>query len=102
MIRIAYMTGQPEDEAVYTFATTAAGEEWNFSVGDLKSVIYHINNDGNAGPPRVPHYRRWLSTVRNFIVYWGVDLVPNDIRRAVNDVEKNLDLPLTVWDVRRE
>jgi len=102
MISILYSTGQPEDEAVYAFATAADGEEWNFSVGDIKSIIYSINNDGKAGPPRVPHYRRWLSTVRTFIVYWGVDLVPNDIRRAVNSVEENLDLPLTVWDVRRE
>jgi len=101
MISILYTTGQPEDEAVYVFATAADGAEWNFSVGDIKSIIYSINDDGKAGPPRVPHYRRWLATVRTFIAYWGVDLVPNDIRRSVNDVERNLELPLTVWDVRR-
>jgi len=102
MIRIAYMTGQPEDEAEYTFASTDAYEEWSFSVGDIKSRIYHINNDGRAGAPRVPHYRRWLAIVNTFVVLWGVDRVPNDIRRAVNDVEGNLGLSLTVWDDRRD
>jgi len=97
MVSILYTNGQPEDEAVYVFATAADGAEWNFSVGDIKSSIYAINDDGKAGPPRVPHYRRWLATVRTFIAHWGVDLVPNDIRRSVNDVERNLELPLTVW-----
>jgi len=40
--------------------------------------------------------------VNSFVVLWGVDRTPNDIRRAVNDVEDNIGLPLTVWDDRRD
>jgi len=100
MIRISHMTRQPEDEAVYTFASSDSYGEWSLGVGDIKRRIYSINNDGRAGAPRVPHCRRWLAIVSAFVVVWGVDRVPNDIRRAVNDVEGNLGLPLTVWDDR--
>jgi len=98
MVRIAYMTGQPEDEAVYSFATSEAYGDWSFGVSTIKGCIQSINNDGHAEAPRVPHYRAWLALVNAFVLLWGVDLVPNDIRRAVNDVEGNIGLPLTVWD----
>jgi len=51
MVRIAYMTGLPEDEAVYSFATSDEYGEWSLGVGDIKSRIRSINNDGRAGPP---------------------------------------------------
>jgi len=80
MIRIAYMTGQPEDEAEYMFDSSDSYGEWSLGVGDIKSRIYYINNDGRAGAPHVPHYRRWMAIVGAFVVVWGVDRVPNDIR----------------------
>jgi len=102
MVRIAYMTGLPQDEAVYSFASSDEYGEWSLGVGDIKSRIRAINNDGRAGPPRVRHYKRWLVIVNAFVALWGVDRTPNDIRRAVNDVEDNIGVPLTVWDDRRD
>jgi len=101
MVFITCMTGQPEDEVVYAFATSEDYGDWSFGVSTIKCRILSINNDGNAGAPRVPHYRTWLALVDAFVLMWGVDLVPLDIRRAVNDVEGNIGVPLTVWDDSR-
>ena len=40
---------------------------------------------------------RFLPNVRNFIERWGALMVPQDIRSAVNDIEQNVGVPLTIW-----
>ena len=43
----------------------------------------------------------WLPMVHKIAKRWGKDLVPYDIRFAVNDVELNLQMPLTKWPERK-
>lgn len=39
----------------------------------------------------------WLERVRAFIDRWGASMVPTDVRAAVNDVERNVNVPVTEW-----
>jgi len=101
MFLITYMTGQPEDEVVYSFATSEDYGVRSHGVSAIKGRIFSINNDRNAGAARVPKYQTWLAIVDAFVLLWGVDLVRPDIRRSVNDVEVNIGVPVTVWEDRR-
>jgi hypothetical protein len=79
------------------FPDAAAGEAWHCDVDGLKSLIADINDDGHAGAPRVPKYRQWLELVKVFVHKWGEPLLPRDIKEAVNELERSIGQPLTVW-----
>ena len=40
---------------------------------------------------------QWIPLVDHFISQWSETLVPIDIRQAVDDVRKNVDLPKIAW-----
>ena len=40
---------------------------------------------------------QWLPLSNNFIVRYGKELVPHDIRSAINDVRRNVDLHTLTW-----
>ena len=81
----------------YRFLNLAVQVRWVGHVGRIKAEIEDINNDGNAGAPRVPKYHFWLLSVYDFIEEWGEAHLPPDIKHAVNDVQENLGLPAHVW-----
>jgi len=51
MIRISYMTGQPEDEAVYSFASSDAYGEWSLGVGASRVAFILSTTMGALVPP---------------------------------------------------
>jgi hypothetical protein len=79
------------------FPDVVTGGFWHGDVTGLKNLIEDINNDGHAGAPRVPKYRKWLELVNVFVQKWGERLLPRDIKEAVNSVERGIGKPLTVW-----
>ena len=79
------------------FPDFATGGAWHCDVDGLRSLIEEINDDGHAGAPRVPKYRKWLELVNVFVQKWGERLLPRDIKEAVNSVERGIGKPLTVW-----
>ena len=40
----------------------------------------------------------WVPMVRRFVEKWGVDKVMNDVRHALNDVERNLEIDVTTFN----
>jgi len=96
MVLITYSTG--EHEVTYSFANSALYEVWVRGVSAIKTRIVTINNDRNAGPARVPSYEGWLELVRDFVQVWGDQLLPPDIKCAVNMVENGIQVPTTVWE----
>lgn len=65
---------------------------------NIKYFIAAINDDGNAGPARVPRYHQWLSFVYAFVQRNGQALLPPDIKFAVNDVEDHIGVQRTLWE----
>mmetsp|Transcript_6560 Transcript_6560/g.16593 ORF Transcript_6560/g.16593 Transcript_6560/m.16593 type:complete len:124 (+) Transcript_6560:155-526(+) len=73
----AYTTGATC--VVYDFQSEDEYADWS---SRIKELISRINDDGAAGAPRVPKYRRWLHAVDMFRVRFGYDKVPADIEAA--------------------
>ena len=94
---VLYQTGVRRHRRTCRFPNSTMADEWIEDVVRVKDTIEDINNDGNAGEARVPHYRNWLNLVDNFIIQWGRVMVPLDVREAVNDVEGQINHPLTRW-----
>lgn len=92
---IVYSTGATMER--FSFTDEDHYYRWAAAIESIKSHIAAINNDGNAGVARVPHYENWLNTVRAFVRDWGVDFLPHDIKAAVNDVEDGIGMERTVW-----
>jgi len=96
MYNFLYTTG--EHMVTYSFVNSALCDVWFSGVRDIKSLIKDIDDDGHAGLPRVPKYRRWLALVNAFVQEWGEKLLPPDIKRSVNEVEAGIGEPATIWE----
>lgn len=66
---------------------------WQASVMNIKHSIADLDP---AGGDELFH--RWLAQVGNHINEWGKEYVPADVRNAVNDVERNINVPVTNWE----
>jgi len=93
-----FMYATCEHTVTYSFVDSALCNVWFSEVLDLQSVIEEINDDGHAGPPRVPKYQGWLELVNAFVQKWGEKFLPPDVKISVNDVEGNIGVPVTVWE----
>lgn len=82
-----------------SFTSPAHHWQWAAEVQEIKDRIALINNDGDPGAPRVPRYNAWILYVKNFVRrYGGEGLLPPDIKHAMNDVEINIGVQVTVWE----
>ena len=80
-----------------TFPTKQEYHRWNDGVRAIKQRIEAVNNDDNDDSGRVPQYRAWLDLVGQFVVLWGENFLPPDIKDAVNGVEGAIGVQPTVW-----
>ena len=62
-----------------------------------RTVLQKSTTMENAGAKRVPKYKEWLKHVEGFTQSWGENLLPPDIKHAVNDVENGIGVEMTVW-----
>ncbi len=72
---------------------------WSSTVGDIKARILAIDDNGAAGASRDLEYLTWLDFVQGFIVLFGLDYVPGDIKIVVNAVEDEVGVERTVWNL---
>ena len=93
--RVLYMSG--DWVIVLGFPSQQRYRVWEESVRRIKLFIEAINNDDNDDAGRVPCYNAWLSLVASFVSFWGEDLLPPDIKHAVNSVEDGIGVQRTVW-----
>ena len=70
---------------------------WSQEVRRLKDRIAAINDDDNPGAARIPKYRRWIEQVRAFVRNFGEEMLPPDIKSAMNGVEEDIGVQRTVW-----
>ena len=68
-INFLYISGPWQQ--MFTFPSQDQRDAWMASISELKRAIAAINNDGNAGPPRVPRYQQWLGETQMFVDQWG-------------------------------
>jgi hypothetical protein len=84
---------------VYRFETYDRLREWNHSVTEIKFHADAIHQYRQAGETKGDEedYGFWIDLVKQFISRHGKQYVPTDIRSALNNIERNLDRPLTEW-----
>ena len=92
---VTYMSGSYLQDMA--FESRLHYGQWANGVRRIKSMIEGINNDGNAGAARVPHYRQWLAVVQAFVAQHTETFLPPDIKEAVNGVERGIGAPVTEW-----
>lgn len=80
----------------YEFASESVYVVWGAFVEAMKEFIASINADGNP-TARLPKYRHWLGQCHAFIEDWGEDMLPPDIKWAMNEVERDIGAPVTQW-----
>jgi len=88
MVSVVYLSGQAV--VTYYFDSQEEASDWNAAVLNIKLQIAAIGDDGAAGPPRVPKYRRWLQIVDQFRNRFGNNKVPPDIQVAYDSVVANI------------
>ena len=94
-INFLYISGPWQQ--MFTFPSQDQRDAWMASISELKRAIAAINNDGNAGPPRVPRYQQWLGETQMFVDQWGENYLAPDIKHAINGVEDGIGNQQTVW-----
>ena len=94
-MRVGYIVDGSNEMQVFVLADQAANISWSNGWRNIKDVIANINEQ--AVERRNPLYLRWLEMADGFRIQWGNELVPADIRKAVNDVQEGLNLPKTEW-----
>ena len=91
----AYLVG--EQIQVFSFVSSEAYWEWYAELTDIKDHIASINEESDYSR-RLFLYSSWLwNRVYPFHRRYGGDLVPFDVKAAVNDVERAFDRPMTLW-----
>ena len=100
--RCSYVTGGQFAPQFFSFTTREHLDRWNSQVLLVKQTITQVNeqNPGGGGTSisrRHEIYRPWISMVRAFVADWGKAYVPEDIRWALNDVEKACSEEVTSW-----
>lgn len=98
-VRLLYTTGPGGDTAVYTFPDHAVAARWNALVTEIKAEASTVFNKAEeAGrSPNARDFAKFFVKVDLLTNGFGPNSVPRDIRRSVNDIEKNLSLPITSW-----
>ena len=87
---------------IANFATRDEGLLFGVEYSSIKDAIAHMNDMKESGRITQGEYegslrREWIPTVHTFVVSWGKNMVINDLRVALNDVEEALDIPRTTW-----
>ena len=97
-----YVTGVAGDTKKYSFANSGKSMQWHAEVCQIKRHIRNINDNlarvGRCGCGELHDYEEWIEEVRDFISHWGKAFVPNDIRRALNGVERGVGISVTQFD----
>ena len=96
VVRVNYVSGTWE--RMYSFESRREVNMWEAQLLGIKKRIAQINEDGNAGAARVPKYRLWRRSAIEFLVAWGQERVPPDIKMAVNSVEEEIGVEPTAWE----
>ena len=95
-IRVGYTVDGTDQVEIYVLANEAANRRWSADWRNIKHIIGNINE--RPVNERNNLYLRWLQIVDEFRRDWGSELLPSDIRKAVNSVEAGLKLPQTDWE----
>ena len=93
--------GQGEDTKVFSFEDARTHAQWWACINAIKGSIARINDNlaqtGRQGQGNISDYQQWITNVKEFIDIFGYDKVPEDIRKALNDVERGCHVPVTQW-----
>ena len=84
----------------FHFLDEAEYDAWWLGCEDIRNSLGTTN--GYCHPftssDEVRHmYKQWLESCGRFIVQYGRNRVPKDIKLAINDVEERENLPKTDW-----
>ena len=86
---------------IANFATVDKGLIFGAEYGSIKESIAYMNVRKESGRINRGEYkeslrREWITIVQTFIDLWGVNMVINNLRIALNDVGEALEIPRTV------
>ena len=87
---------------IANFATTDERLLFGVEYSSIKDDIAHMNERKESRRITQGEYeeslcREWIPMEQTFIVSWGKNMVINDLRFALNDVEEALQMPRTRW-----
>ena len=97
-VTLLYTTGLHQE--LIKFQDVAEKDKWiqdTTAIKEGSSVAYHTKEkEGETAKARVL-YKNWIATVRSFKETYGEDRTPQDIKYALNSVEKAVGVDVTKW-----
>ena len=98
----AMINSSATDFGLLQFSSAEEAGQFLKSVSSLKGYIGDHGKQYNSGAMTLKQWReflrkKWIPVTDLFIQKWGKDMVPIDIREAIDDVRSNIDLPPIVW-----
>ena len=84
------------------FEDQASAMQWQHDTTSIKSLIADINEDYSKGltsqlERKTRLHNLWIPLTEEFVSEWGKHMVPLDIRRAIADVRRNIDMDAVDW-----
>ena len=79
------------------FSTDEEAHAWTGAIMSIKGRIESINASHEGAARRGALSNVWIPMTADFINTYGPELVPVDIRAAINDVRKHLDMATLDW-----
>ena len=79
------------------FSTDEEVHAWTGAIMSIKGRIESINASHEGAARRGALSNVWIPMTADFINTYGPELVPVDIRAAINDVRKHLDMAILDW-----
>ena len=79
------------------FSTDEEARAWSQGILPIKGRIESINASYEGAAHRGALSNVWIPMTADFISTYGLELVPVDIRAAIDDVRKHLDMATLAW-----
>ena len=83
----------------FKFSSREQMLQWDAAVRRIKFHSTAIHEARLRGETKgdMEDYGSWIQDVQSFIVAHGKDYVPRDIREALNEIEENCGVAVTIW-----
>jgi hypothetical protein len=83
----------------FEFSSSEQMVQWNVAIHRIKlhSVAIHEARLRGETKGDIEDYRYWLEDVHSFIAGYGQEYVPKDIQEALNEIEENCGVAVTIW-----
>lgn len=88
--------GKPNHTTIFNFSSRENALLWLEATRQIRLIAANINEIGSL-KKRNKLWKHWLIRAEEFRICWSDHHVPGDIKWAVQDVQKALNLPLTEY-----